>query len=399
MASIQSSPHPLVFRVADPGALGIGGLPPSTGVRVRTHARSLEGMQKEALVAYGPTGSVWRMVSDEGPYLNGTDLAPFPLAFFTVGMVCSFMSEIQALARTRGIRLDDFELTQDNFYTMEGSAARGTMIGGALPVELSATVDSGTDASAMTDLVSSAVAASPANGLLRAELASAFSLRHNGRTVAVDPAKAVRGEHLALRADAFDRAEPVSSDRFAPGIITKVESAKTVFGEGGAGSSLKAEQKRTLHVRGICRLGSDGMKEVAIQLFKPIGSMFRFLADDSARFSGGERAPSGLAYLSAGIAFCYMTQIGRYAHILKHDLRSYRIVQDTRFSLPGASGGTREAGSAQPVETHVDIDSGESDEAARKMVQMGEQTCFLHAACRTPLHVKVRVDRRSTRAA
>lgn len=399
MASIQGSLHPLVFRVADPGALGIGGLPPSTGIRVRTHARSLEGMQKEALVAYGPTGSVWRMVSDEGPYLNGTDLAPFPLAFFTVGMVCSFMSEIQALAGTRGIGLDDFELTQDNFYTMEGSSVLGTMTGGALPVELTAAVGSGADASAMTQLVSSAVAASPANGLLRADLASVFSLWHNGLPVASDPAKSVRGEHLATPVDAFDRAGPVSPDRFAPDIITKVESAKTVFGEGGAGSSLKAEQKRTLHVRGICRPRSDGMKEVAIQLFKPIGSMFRFLADDSARFNGGERAPSGLAYLSAGIAFCYMTQIGRYAHILKHDLRSYRIVQDTRFSLPGASGGTQQAGSAQPVETHVDIDSGESDEAARKMVQVGEQTCFLHAACRTPLHAKIRVNRKSAQAA
>ena len=42
----------------------------------------------------------------------------------------------------------------------------------------------------------------------------------------------------------------------------------------------------------------------------PTGSVFRFLSDDSVRFGGKERAPSGLAYVSAGIAFCFMTQLG-----------------------------------------------------------------------------------------
>ena len=102
--------------------------------------------------------------------------------------------------------------------------------------------------------------------------------------------------------------------------------------EGGAGSSLQAEQKRTLHVRGTGRVSPDGIQEAKVQLFKPIGSVFRFLSDDAARFGGTERAPSGLAYLSAGIAFCFLTQIGRYAHITKQDLQDYRIVQDSAFS-------------------------------------------------------------------
>ena len=31
-------------------------------------------------------GVTWRLVSDEGPYLNGHDAAPCPLAFLSVGM-------------------------------------------------------------------------------------------------------------------------------------------------------------------------------------------------------------------------------------------------------------------------------------------------------------------------
>ncbi|MFV1963712.1 MAG: OsmC family peroxiredoxin, partial [Acidimicrobiia bacterium] len=87
MTSIESSGRPLVFRVENshdelPG--GAGSTMP--GTFLRTVVRALVGMQKEAAVTIEPDGSVWRLVSDEGPYLNGTDLAPFPLAFFAAGM-------------------------------------------------------------------------------------------------------------------------------------------------------------------------------------------------------------------------------------------------------------------------------------------------------------------------
>jgi hypothetical protein len=59
------------------------------------------------------------------------------------------------------------------------------------------------------------------------------------------------------------------------------------------------------------------------------------------------------------------------------------------LSPGGATGGTGEAGRADPVETHVFLTSAESDEFARAALDMGEQTCFLHALCRS--NVKVRV--------
>ncbi|MBI4274544.1 MAG: OsmC family protein [Rhizobiales bacterium] len=400
MTSIQTSPYPLAFKVGNAAALQFSQTPQNAPIVVRTRTRSLEGMQKEALVQYGPTGTVWRMVSDEGPYLNGTDLAPFPLAFFTTGMVASYMTEIVALAKLRGIGFDDLEVVQDNLYSMEGSAIQGTMTGGALPVELTVKLRSNASHDALTELVSSAVAAAPANGILNGRLESFFSLHNDGRNVPLDPGKTVKGEHPAEQPELFDRVQPAAADQFAPDIVTKAEATQTVFGvEGGAGSSLQAEQKRTLHVRGTCRLRADGLKSIRVQLFKPIGSVFQFLSDDSAHFGGSERAPSGLAYLSAGIAFCFMTQIGRYAHIMKQNLESYRIIQDTRFGLPGASGGTNQAGVAYPVETHCDFKSSESDDVLRKMVQMGEQTCFLHAACRTPLRTKIRVQKYTAAAA
>jgi uncharacterized OsmC-like protein len=128
-----------------------------------------------------------------------------------------------------------------------------------------------------------------------------------------------------------------------------------------------------------------------VQLFKPIGSNFRFLCDIENAADGGERAPSPLAYLSAGVAFCYLTQIGRYATIMKYDDLQYAIVQDTAFSLAAGEGATGTPPSAEPVQTHVALKTALSDDVARKIVDMGERTCFLHAVSRTPLKSKVRV--------
>ena len=93
------------------------------------------------------------MVSDEGPYLNGTDLAPFPLAFFTAGMAADFMAAMAATLAQRQIAYRDIHFTQDNRYSMTGSALKGTMTGGALPVELRVNIDADVDRNELAELV------------------------------------------------------------------------------------------------------------------------------------------------------------------------------------------------------------------------------------------------------
>jgi uncharacterized OsmC-like protein len=190
----------------------------------------------------------------------------------------------------------------------------------------------------------------------------------------------------------FDSASPDPKADFPKDIISKLGGAETVFNvEGGAGSSLKSDQKRTLHIRGIATLLANGLSETRVQLYKPIGSNFRFLCDIENAADGGERAPSPLAYLSAGVAFCYLTQIGRYATILKYEDLQYAIVQDTAFGLAAGEGTSGTPPSADPIRTHVAMTTALSDEIAKKIVDMGERTCFLHAVSRTPLKTKVRV--------
>lgn len=381
MPSIDSIGMPLVFKAEETGP-GVENKPGQ--VAVRTEVRALEGMQKEAIVHYGPTGTCWRMVSDEGPYLNGTDLAPFPLAFYSAGMAFSFMTELLRHARAHDVEIQSIKLVQDNYYTMEGSALRGDMLGGSKPAEISVEIEANASQEMIDELIRLAEKSSPAQSYMRDQLTNTFSLTHNGRKIPVANITESSASPHPDPEPTFDGLQARDESEYQPDIIVKLKAAETVFGvEGGAGSSLKAEQKRTLHVRAIGTLGEDGLKEVKIQLFKPIGSTFRFLSQEPDESGQAEIAPPALAYLSAGVGFCYMTQMGRYAHIVKQDLQSYRIVQDNVFALSGSAEDETLSATARPVDTQVFVTMNEPDEAAQKLVSMSERTCFLHAAMRT----------------
>ena len=379
--------RPAFFPVANAPGLGLEPPGDRLGIAVRTWIRALAGMQKEALVVNDATGRAWRLVSDEGPYLAGHDRAPCPLCTFITGMVCAYMNEITTLATTRGLDLDDVELTLSNRYSMEGSALRGTMLGGAMSPELGVDVTADADSDDIEGLVREAVASSLVNGLLTGESHSLFALSWNGDQVPVGEVAAHSGDMPPDPVDLFDNIE-LASIPVAEHLMTKVRPADQVEGvPGGANSSLQESQSRTLHVQARCRIRDDGVKVISENLFRPIGSEFRFLSDETPEAGGKGLAPDAATYLAAGIGFCFMTQFGRYASITKKRLDEYRIVQDTHFSAPGGVA----PGGADPVETHVYLVTPEEEDFARKTLDMAERTCFLHATCRTDLAPEVTV--------
>lgn len=384
--------RPTFFAVDDAPALGFEPPTPRKDLALRTYVRSLAGMQKEAIVVSSASDRAWRLVSDEGPYLDGHDEAPFPLAFLNAGMVASYMNEVVALAEQRDVQLDDIRLTLDNYYMMEGSAVRGTMKGGALPPELHVEAASTAERSQLLSLAADAVDASPLNGLLRGENTSLFTLTHNGADVELGRVARLEGPALKDLAERFDDL-PVDGPDRAEELMVMGDPAEPHEGEGGAGSSLQAEQKRTLHVRGACTVRDDGLKQIEISLFKPSGSSFRMLSDEPSERGGGGRAPDAATLISAGVAFCFMTQFGRYISIQRREVDEYRVTQDTHFSWGGASAGTGRPGEADPVETHAYVDTSEDADFVREMLDMGEQTCFLHALCRTDLKTRLRLTR------
>ena len=390
---LESANKPLFFRVAEPQGFGLAAPPARLGDALRTWARALPGsaFQKEALVASSRTGQVWRLASDEGPYLDGTDVAPCPLSFFTVGMICSYMNEIVALAKARDMAIRELRLIQDNYYSMEGSLARATMTGGALPVELTVEIGCTADEAALHELLESAVAASPVNGLMRGRHTSLFTLTRNGEPLEPRRVKPIGQPAEAEHRKAFDTARPDAAAETAGLIARHGMSPKTEEDTSSQGSSLAEHQSRRLHVQAECTLRENGVKQIRQSLYNPRGSMFQFLSDEAPVNGGRGLAPDANSYLSAGIAFCFMTQAGRYAKILRKDLPHYSVIQDTHFSLGGASGATGQPGAADPVETHLHLHTSEDGNFARDVLDMSEQTCFLHAFCRTELKARMRV--------
>jgi organic hydroperoxide reductase OsmC/OhrA len=392
---INSSGLPAFFALDNADDVGIEAPENRKGDALRAWVRSLSGFQKEALVRSAHTGKTWRLVSDEGPYLNGQDAAPCPLAFLTTGMVASYMNEILALASIQGVEIRQLKLIQDNYYTMKGSMPKRTMVGGAEPVELQVEIDCDLDEAELRTFLMSAIHASPLNGLMRGQLESLFKLEKNGQELPTAKV-AELGQPLI----------PDPEDRFGKAIASETEASQilmapvgptpkkdVVRGTSAGGSSLSDEQDRRLNIGAVALLREDGIKEIHQMQYSPYGTSFRFLSEEAPVNGGEGRAPDANTYISAGIGFCFMTQFGRFVSMLNLDLPEYRIVQDTHFSLGGASGGTGKAGEADPVETHVYLKTTESDQTAQEMLDISEQTCFLHAFCRTDLKTKLKIVR------
>ena len=347
MECIEQDPHPLVFKLADPEKLPLKAANTGKRMHYRTATRALAGMQKEALVFDGRNNECWRLFCDEGPWLNGSDLAPFPLGFFSAGLAASYQSEFLSHARQANIEVRQLQVMVDNFYTMEGSLMRGTMTGSALPVEVTFAADTNASSEDHQRLAHLAVASSPADAYLRNAVDSLFSLNHNSKARPVADVAASSAPAQAAPDALFPMSTP-GTGTFAGDILERLDAEDGLGGEqlGTERSSvvgLSDNQKRQVHVRAVGRLREDGLKELKVACFQPIGSVFQLLSDDSQAAGGQGRAPSGLALLSAGISFCFMTQLGRYAHVAKHDMQSYQIIQDTSFSQPTAVSPAREA--------------------------------------------------------
>ena len=375
------------FKVENPEDVTIEAPPNRMGDALRTWVRSLSGFQKEALVRSARTGDVWRLVSDEGPYLNGHDAAPCPLAFLSTGMAASFMNEITALARQQDVEIRKLKLIQNNYYTMKGSMPKRTMVGGAENIELEVEIDCDLNDAALNEFLINATCASPLNGLMRGKLESLFKLAKNGTELHTAKVAEIDGPSFPDPGDHFSRSRAGASPITLMEPVGPTPKKPVAKGTSTGGSSLSDEQDRRLNIGAVATLREDGIKDIQQMQYSPYGTSFRFLSSEDGR------APDANTLISAGIGFCFMTQFGRFVSMLKLDLPDYRIVQDTHFSPGGASGGTGKAGTADPVETHVFLMTSEPDETAQEMLDISEQTCFLHAFCRTELKTKLKVTR------
>ena len=228
-------------------------------------------------------------------------------------------------------------------------------------------------------LVAAAMDASPAIAFLRSPLSSnTFALYINGRR------RKVEGVANSASADAGD---PYRTYTQAPrphdGNARRDLIEKTGQVEQGTPELASATVTNKL-IRNIIgegkSAGGGGMYETDTWLGMPGTSHFRLVSDES----GNAAAPCGLALLSAGIAFCYMTQLSRYIENMKMKIHGVRLVQ---FN-PYVAGSTA---AAEPIDTHLFLNGEAADETHLQLLTIAARTCYLHAASKTPTEPKLRI--------
>lgn len=348
----------------------------------RVEARQLVGHQKEAIVTQG-TGSAWRLVSDEGSTLKGTDLAPFPLGFFNVGIQADLGRRLRQMAQRQGIVLDAARVQLVNAYGFTGSFMLGTGQGQAAAPEIELTISSSASLDRLRALVDAAMNASPAIALLREPLAgNPFALYINGRRRRVDGVAECTGD---------DAVDPYRVHGTAPrplagtplDLVTKVPPDAI---RPDPPASAPPQAQLAWSVFGLGALHADDMYEAETWLGLPNSSHFRLRTDES----GEDRAPSGLALVSAAVAFCYMTQLSRYIEGMKMKIGHVRLVQTNAWH----AGKEARAGT---IETHLFLNGEAPEETHQRLLTIAARTCYLHAAARSRLEPLVRVRKEAER--
>jgi hypothetical protein len=227
--------------------------------------------------------------------------------------------------------------------------------------------------------VAAAMDASPAIAFLRTPLTTnTFALYINGRRRTVtgiansasadadDPYRVYAGAPRPLdpsaRRDLIEKTGRVEqgTPEPAPATVTN-KLIRNIIGEGKS-------------------IGRDGLYEIDTWLGMPGTSHYRLLSDEG----GADAAPCGLALVSAGVAFCYMTQLSRYIENMKMNIHGVRLVQFNPY-VAGASA------VAEPIDTHLFLSGEAPEETHLQLLTIAARTCYLHAAAKTPTEPNLRI--------
>ena len=392
--SIEGSGFPLGFKFRE-GTARSPLVSMATGRDVfKVEARQLAGHQKEAVVAEGAAGPSWRLVSDEGKHLKGSDLAPFPLGYFNAGLQADIVNRILGLAKARSIRLESLDVELQNFYYMTGAFFRGDGKGYAEPAKVKVIVASPAPKDSVASLVRAAVAASPALAAMRMPVENTFALYVNGRRRDVTTMKRSSAPDAPDPLKIYSTApSPLPRSNDLPDLVRKTgRTREGAVTEAPAGTTTRIV--RTIH--GTCRLlDPAGVTETDTVLGLPGMSHFAIKSDERGVTAGAATpalGPSALSLLSAGIAFCYMTQLSRYIEHMKFNIRQVRLVQFNPYTLQGSAADGSARGGIEPVDTHLFLHGDESDETHERLMRIAATTCYLHATLASTLEPVVSIE-------
>ena len=360
-----------------------------------SHTRQMALLQKETIGYEGDLNSnSWRLTSDEGKHLNGTDLAPFPLGFFNASIHGDIVGRIFKTALKEKISIDEIKCEVKNSYYLTGSFVKGDGVGHAEPTQINLEIKSSEDKSKIKELINKSSKSSPVLTALRTPLKNTFSLIANGRKKNLS---SLNESSLNNPEDPYNyykkQPSPNITEKFSDRMIVKtgqVSEGKVepVDGYNVSKSSENATENTNFNkiirtiVGSSTTKASDNIIEVDTVLGLPGMTHFVISMDIN-----GVIAPSPVNIMGAAISFCFLTQTHRYIHHQKFNIEGLRMSQYATFKEN--SDGSIEM---LPLDTHLFVNGAASDEHNEKLIDMSEKTCYLHATLSNALEPNININ-------
>jgi uncharacterized OsmC-like protein len=364
--SLESDTHPIGFVTREgvaPAASGRSGF--------RCEVMGLAGLQKEGLVEDVGTGRTWRLASDEGVYLNGTDLAPAPLMYWAAGALADVTSSIVDAATSAGISVAELTVTSSQEFGLDGSFVRAEAVASAGTLDLQISVMSDATEEALAEVVELALRTSAAAGAVSASVEGQLALSVNGR-VSVIESHLSDPETVAVRArseqDPFHRyarrPEPEAGRTPPQDIVVRLPDLSDTTSRTGPNTPGR--------IRFLVAATTTWRREASPQSvcveFPGAGTAQWTIAYDVT----GDAAPSPVALMSIGAAFCFHTQLARLVKSQRVPLDAPRLVQNTEVHERDGGALVSALNTTLFVSGQVDVD------AATRIAAAAQASCFAH---------------------
>jgi uncharacterized OsmC-like protein len=360
-----------------------------------SHTRQMALLQKETIGYEGDLNSnSWRLTSDEGKHLNGTDLAPFPLGFFNASIHGDIVGRIFKTALKENLSIDEIKCEVKNSYYLTGSFVKGDGEGHAEPTQINLDIKSSEDKSKIKEIVNKCSKLSLVLTALRTPLKNTFSLIANGRKKNLsnlnesslnnpeDPYNYYKKQPSPNKTEKFSDRMIVKTGQVSEGKVEPVDGYNVSKSSNNAPENSNFNKIiRTIVGRSTTK-ASDNIIEVDTVLGLPGMTHFVISMDID-----GVSAPSPVNIMGAAISFCFLTQTHRYIHHQKFNIEGLRMSQYATFKEN--SDGSIEM---LPLDTHLFVNGAANDEQNEKLIDMSEKTCYLHATLSNALEPNININ-------
>jgi uncharacterized OsmC-like protein len=132
----------------------------------------------------------------------------------------------------------------------------------------------------------------------------------------------------------------------------------------------------------------EGMRKKGTFLLPEYVQEFTVYSDEGPLLGGASSAPTPIGFFLQGAAFCTLTQLTRYAEMMKIAVDNAKVTVRARFRTDGSVLNETIMGSTTAFEVKIEIDSDDPPERIAALIRNAEAGCFVMQAIRNPTAVE-----------